>query len=73
MLLDEESGRNRSGVAAMSELQEDRNAQSNSGFIKPSFLGAFLLSAFFPNPPLCSARLTEQELTAYLLIPVQLM
>ena len=36
MLLDEESGRNGSGVAAMSELQEDRNAQSNSGFSKPS-------------------------------------
>ena len=34
MLLDEESGRMPAfgGVAAMSELQEDRTAQSNSGF-----------------------------------------
>ena len=46
MLLDEESGRNRSGVAAMSELQEDRNAQSNSGFSKPfRVLFFYLLSS----------------------------
>ena len=65
MLLDEESGRMPAfgGVAAMSELQEDRTAQSNSGFTKtkPSLV-LFFLHNPTTHPPLLYYRVTKQDL-----------